>query len=398
MKQIQITTEKEYESYKHIRNNIEKISDCNSLIKELNNFKNINSDTDKLILFIENQINKKYGAQRNNHHLMQAILKEKKESYVRISYPFLRNKISKGNKIYDTDISVKSIMSNSFLSNETESCLNVTKLEKEFINFSRSDLDYMSFENKNIVFLKKYFALQLSRRENFLYNLLNNHLFKNSKCDSLEEEIDLFDYFFLKYLYHVTIRKNYTNWLLFIDSNCQKISIQQIIYKKCIVKDVNYNNFRTYRLEPSSFIEQNLAITETHTLLAIDLFDFFENEYLDLFLTKNGFEKISIEDKENIKDIIVTIGANNKLCYLIKNDVKQLLFDKINFIIHHHWDQLMIQNTFINILIDKNFALNNSSYFSTLSDDKIERAKKMYHFFNFSKKMEKIILNHKPIP
>lgn len=420
-----INLDKEFYTCDYIRAHTqERITDINILVKKIEKIKlNIEGDinVDDFLMFINEMAEEKFGSQRNNHNYMHTFLEEKKNSYQRIKYDELENLMSRGKLSYANNLSPKNIMSNYYLSNKIEDELFVTKLETAFRKFARSERVCLTMEDKyknigkiniidphnqkntkrilrlkfndeklydeEVIDIKNYFVLQLTRREFFLYDILKKCI-NGKKLDSL----DLLDYMICKYIYNKSLKENFSNWQEYIGN--KNISIYQIQYRKSTL-GINYkeviNNSEDYNKKNS--VLSNMAITEVHTFIVSELINKTKLKHLNKTLIINGIKKFSKKDIEKTKKIIVTLGSNSKLCYLMTIDIDSELFEKINFVIHHFWDKCMIHSVLLNLLLKKDSELNNFEYFkkTKISKEILDRAKFMRFMFDLSENYEKEI-------
>ncbi len=423
--QKKINLDKEFKACDYVRAEIpQRITNINFLlkkIKQLKLYKAENQDINDFALFIENLANEKHGSQRNNHNYMYTFLKEKVDTYKRIKYDELQESISRGKLPYAKNLSPATIMSNYYLSNETENMLYVDKLETSFRIFIRGERGHLSSKDKfinlgpmNVVSptgqqvsikeaffkvnndklyeeeiddIKNYFALQLTRREFFLYDVLKKCI-KNKDLESL----DLLDYMTCKYIYNKSLKENFNNWLTHIGNG--DIEICQVQYKESTLGFTHKEalNIKTMPGEKDS-VFSNMAITESHTFFVSELINSINLSHLNGTLTLNGMEEFSLEEIEKTNKLLVTLGSASKLCYLMIGSISKKLFDKINFVIHYFWDECMVHQVLLNLLLKKDSKLNNIEYFkdAKISEETLARAKFMRSMFQLSEKYEKEI-------
>lgn len=423
MQQKKIILDKEFFAFKEIRTKIpEKIE---SLIVLLERLKNLNS-TDLAIIdfisFLEDLLFEKYGKQRNNHNFMKTFLKEKVSTHQRIPFDRLDSGLANGKIPYAKNVSPKTIMSNYFFSNESEDKLNVSKLENAFVAFTRSDRTYLNKEDdykkidKDLVLkmddgsfiklkdpkiklndklihedeiddLKNYFALQLTRREFFLQNMIKTCL--SGIYPKKLEDLDLLDYLHIKYIYNKAIPENYTNW-------------QESLKNNNILYQVQYRSptiMKTYKdlkkdLDDGvkvGHIPLNLAITEAHTLHLVSLISAIKPTTLKKTMQANGFTPFSKKDFQTIEGAVVTMGSNDKLCYLMQKKPDNILLEKIHFVIHAYWDKIMANATLLNLLLSKISSLNSVPTFKNTPQANKVNAVFMSDIFTISEFYEDVI-------
>lgn len=384
----------------------ERVTNLDFLIKKIKQLK-LEKDQyiNDFLCFLEDLSNETYGFQQNNHNLMNTLLKEKTNTHKRIPYDLLEDCLTRGYIPYAANVSPKKIMSNSYITNKTEKLLKVKKLEDAFLAFTRSDRKLLTKNKEGINLLiqnqeefillelnfhddlmspneigdiKHYFCLQLTRREFFLYNILQECL-KGINKENFDN-FDLLDYLYCKYIYNSALIDNFNNWLNSIEEN---IHIYQVQYKSYV------DNI----LSEEASINSDLAITEAHTFIVKELIDSLNLQFINETLKINNLDELSDSEIESTNNILVTIGSDNKLCYLVQFEINSKLFDKIHFIIHNFWDEFMLHRVLLNLLLKKDSKLNNVESFkkANISSDVFNRAKFMKSAFDISVDFEKKI-------
>ena len=283
---------------------------------------------------------------------------------------------------YEANIAPKKIMSNYFVSNKTELILEVDKLEKAFREFTRSDNIILDTNPDDII---KYFALQFSRRESFLKNIIKLY---QSYIDKEIKEYDLLDYMICKYLYNITIILNYQNWLE--DFKTDEPCIYQTQYLQLDLEKSNqprYKDAKNIQNKNNTKLT-NLAITEIHTFKVYDILFNFGLNNINETLMLNELSPIEIEEISDLEKIYVTMGSINKLCYLSKSYIKRELRDKVDFLIHVYWDEFMINAVMLNLLLKVDSPLNKLEYFEKIDKNILKEAKFMNEIFEISRKYE----------
>ena len=315
---------------------------------------------------------------------MRTFLSEegKIKDYKRIKYSNLEENFKKGEVRYEANIAPKKIMSNYFVSNKTELILEVDKLEKAFREFTRSDNIILDTNPDDII---KYFALQFSRRESFLKNIIKLY---QSYIDKEIKEYDLLDYMICKYLYNITIILNYQNWLE--DFKTDEPCIYQTQYLQLDLEKSNqprYKDAKNIQNKNNTKLT-NLAITEIHTFKVYDILFNFGLNNINETLMLNELSPIEIEEISDLEKIYVTMGSINKLCYLSKSYIKRELRDKVDFLIHVYWDEFMINAVMLNLLLKVDSPLNKLEYFEKIDKNILKEAKFMNEIFEISRKYE----------
>lgn len=389
MKQKRISIDNEICCCLTLRKNINDFNNINDLILKIKSIQfiaNIEYETKKenFLFFLEELKNQTYHKQKNNHHFMRTFLseEEKIKDYKRIKYSNLEENLKKGEVRYEANIAPKKIMSNYFVSNKTELILEVDKLEKAFREFTRSDNIILDANHDDII---KYFALQFSRRESFLKNIIKLYA---SYIDKEIKEYDLLDYMICKYLYNITIILNYQNWLedLKTDEPC----IYQTQYLQLDLEKSNqprYKDAKNIQNKNNTKLT-NLAITEIHTFKVYDILFNFGLNNINETLILNELSPIEIEEISDLEKIYVTMGSRNKLCYLSKSYIKRELRDKVDFLIHVYWDEFMINAAMLNLLLKVDSPLNKLEYFEKIDKNILKEAKFMNEIFEISRKYE----------
>lgn len=389
MKQKRISIDNEILCCLILRKNINDFNNINDLILKIKSIQliaNIEYETEKenFLFFLEELKNQTYNKQKNNHHFMRTFLSEegKIKDYKRIKYSNLEENLKKGEVRYEANIAPKKIMSNHFVSNKTELILEVDKLEKAFREFTRSDNIILDANPDDII---KYFALQFSRRESFLKNIIKLY---QSYIDKEIKEYDLLDYMICKYLYNITIILNYQNWLedLKTDEPC----IYQTQYLQLDLEKSNqprYKDAKNIQNKNNTKLT-NLAITEIHTFKVYDILFNFGLNNINETLILNELSPIEIEEISDLENIYVTMGSINKLCYLSKSYIKRELRDKVDFLIHVYWDEFMINAAMLNLLLKVDSPLNKLEYFEKIDKNILKEAKFMNEIFEISRKYE----------
>ena len=425
MKQKKINLDNEFKACWYLRKNIlQGITDINILlneIKKLQLYKEKNKDVHNLFFFIEGLALKTHGEQQNNHNYMHTFLKEKVQTHHRIKYDFLEESLAKGKLSYANDLSPKLIMSNYFISNENENILEVTKLETAFRNFTRSarvhlaqpdrftylgDLKVIDEFNRprilkharskinqdqdyegEIEDIKKYFALQFTRREFYLYNIIKTYIGNIVHTDF--SSLDILDYLCCKYIYNKSLKENFNNWLDYIGYTN---NVYQVKYMKVNFKITHKQSLKIKTI-PKKAVDHDMAITEMHTFSIDELLNSISPKDLNKILKENEVEVFSEEEIQKTTKLFVTLGSKNKLCYLMTEDISIELLDKINFVIQNFWDEIMVHKVLINLLLKKSSPLNSVHYFknANISKSLLERAKFMKAAFDFSEKYEDLI-------
>jgi hypothetical protein len=382
-----------------LRKNInKKINDINLLIKTIklmDIYKANDPDILEFLEFLEDLATEKYKRQQNNHNLMRAFLAEKVKDYKQIQYHLLERKLSENKLFYTKNVKPDKIMSNHYITNKTEKDFKINELETEFYKFTTSEEFYLDSKNKDsetqikIERIRKYFALQFTRREFFLYDVIKKCLSAIHKVDF--ESLNLLDYLYIKYIYNATLVGNYANWLDLINS--EEIKIYQIQYKKSLTKVTYKEAMKTGKSYDTNVTCSNLAITEMHTFIISELLKSIDLQALNKLLENNGLSSLSVEEIAKTDTLFVTIGSTDKLCYLMLESIDEKLFEKINFVIHRFWDECMVNQVLLNLLLKKDSPLNNVEYFKKLNlpDEIYKRANFMYKALIFSENCEKMI-------
>lgn len=389
MKQKRISIDNAIHCCLTLRKNINDFNNINDLILKIKSIQfiaNIEYETEKenFLFFLEELKNQTYNKQRNNHHFMRTFLSEegKIKDYKRIKYSNLEENFKKGEVRYEANIAPKKIMSNYFVSNKTELILEVDKLEKAFREFTRSDNIILDTNPDDII---KYFALQFSRRESFLKNIIKLY---QSYIDKEIKEYDLLDYMICKYLYNITIILNYQNWLE--DFKTDEPCIYQTQYLQLDLEKSNqprYKDAKNIQNKNNTKLT-NLAITEIHTFKVYDILFNFGLNNINETLMLNELSPIEIEEISDLEKIYVTMGSINKLCYLSKSYIKRELRDKVDFLIHVYWDEFMINAVMLNLLLKVDSPLNKLEYFEKIDKNILKEAKFMNEIFEISRKYE----------
>lgn len=389
MEQIKINIGKEWELCVFLRKKINFIIEDNIELQQKINLIKLEepyeTEKEKFNNFIREIFEKTYKEQQNNHNLMYTFLKERILTHVRINYAFLEDNLAKNKIPYGNNLAPKKILSNYYFSNKSEEILKVSDLERAFLSFTRSNDIFIDSDDKKIKDIVKYFALQFTRREFYLLDIIKYHInFFNKQSFN---DLDLLDYLIIKYIYNITLENNFKNWLNHIEKN-NSIVYQQQYFKS--LKEISQkeaglltNNENT---SPS-----NLAISEAHTFIISEIVNGVGVQNLKDFFEKNNLNFFTIDEIKNLDDIYVTVGSNNKLCYLLNKKISPDIFEKINVLIHHFWDEFISCQTIITLLLKKDSELNNVDYFKSLESIVFEDSKFMYEAFKFSDKYEEII-------
>lgn len=343
------------------------------------------TEKEKFNNFIRETFEKTYEEQQNNHNLMYTFLKERILTHIRINYAFLEETLAKNKIPYGNNLAPKKILSNYYFSNKNEKLLEVKKLEDNFVSFTRSNDIILLSDDKNIKDIIKYFALQFTRREFYLLDIIKYHMnFFNKQSFN---ELDLLDYLMIKYIYNITLENNFKNWLDHIEKD--NAIVYQIQYRKSL-KEISQKEASL--LDNSENTEPcNLAISEAHTFIISEILNGVGIENLEDFFVKNNLDFFTTDEIKSLDDIYVTIGSDNKLCYLLNAQISPDIFEKINILIHHYWDEFISCRTLITLLLKKDSELNNIDYFKKLDNYVYENSKFMHEAFEFSNKYEKII-------
>lgn len=343
------------------------------------------TEKEKFNNFIRETFEKTYEEQQNNHNLMYTFLKERILTHIRINYAFLEETLAKNKIPYGNNLAPKKILSNYYFSNKNEKLLEVKKLEDNFVSFTRSNDIILLSDDKNIKDIIKYFALQFTRREFYLLDIIKYHMnFFNKQSFN---ELDLLDYLMIKYIYNITLENNFKNWLDHIEKD--NAIVYQIQYRKSL-KEISQKEASL--LDNSENTEPcNLAISEAHTFIISEILNGVGIENLEDFFVKNNLDFFTTDEIKSLDDIYVTIGSDNKLCYLLNAQISPDIFEKINILIHHCWDEFISCRTLITLLLKKDSELNNIDYFKKLDNYVYENSKFMHEAFEFSNKYEKII-------
>jgi len=389
LKQIKISIEKEWTFCvclrKEINFFIDNYVDLQRII-DLIRFENpYEKEKEKFSDFIKELVEKTYNDQQNNHNLMYTILKEKILTHVRINYAFLEESLEKNRLPYAKNLGPKTIFSNSYFSNKNEKILKVNDLERAFLSFTRSDDKFLPMDDKKIKDIVKYFALQFTRREHYLLSIIKEHMdfFKKQNFNDL----DLLDYLMIKYIYNITLESNFRNWLGYIEKD------DSIIYQLQYTKDLEECSKKEADLlkNNENTIPRNLAISEAHTFIISEIVNGVGIENLKIFFEEKNIDFFTSDEIKKLDHIFVTIGSDNKLCYLLNDQISLDIFDKINTFIRKYWDDFIACRTITSLLLNKNSELNSVNYFKNVDSYIYENAKFMYEAFKFSDKYEEII-------
>lgn len=425
MKQKKILLDKEFLAFKEIRTKIpEKIDSLIVLLEKLKKLNTPNLAIIDFISFLEDLLIEKYGKQRNNHNFMKTFLNEKVNTHQRIPFDRLDIGLANGKIPYAKNVSPKTIMSNYFFSNESEDKLNVSKLENAFVAFTRSNRVYLNKEddykkieldgdlvlemddgkfiklkdpkiklNDKLIHeheiddLKSYFALQLTRREFFLQNIIKTCL--SGMHSKKLENLDILDYLHIKYIYNKAIPENYANWMESLKNNNLIYQVQYLAPKVMkTYKDLKKDLDSGVKIE---HLPSNLAITEAHTLHLVGLIKAIKPTTLKEVMQANEFEPFTKKDFESIAGAVVTMGSNDKLCYLMPNKPDGKLLEKIHFVIHQYWDKIMTNATLLNLVLSKNSSLNSVPTFKNTPQPNKLKAVFMSEMFKISEFYEDII-------
>lgn len=389
MKQIKINIEKEWDLCVFLRKKIDFfIEDNVELQKKINLIKleePYEMEKEKFNNFISELFEKTYKEQQNNHNLMYTFLKERISTHIRINYAFLEENLAKNKIPYGNNLAPKKILSNYYFSNKNEKLLEVKKLEDNFVLFTRSNDIVLLSDDKNIRDIIKYFALQFTRREFYLLDIIKYHMnFFNKQSFN---ELDLLDYLMIKYIYNITLENNFKNWLGHIEKD--NAIVYQIQYRKSL-KEISQKEANLLD-NIENTVPCNLAISEAHTFVISEILNGVGIENLRDFFVKNNLDFFTTDEIKSLDDIYVTIGSDNKLCYLLHAQISPDIFEKINAFIHHYWDEFISCRTLITLLLKKDSELNNIDYFKKLDNYVYENSKFMNEAFEFSNKYEKII-------
>lgn len=372
--------------YYHLKNNNkDKFNNTfQDIIEFINILENDNSKIKEFQFFLKKIISPTEKSQSNNHTYMECLLKERKNTHKRLDYDKLKI-IDKFNDIpYSNSISADSIVSNKYVTNETEKLLNVSILETKFLDFTRSNKFKIDSNDKDFIELKEYFALQMTRRENFLYITVLT-LIDWFKEYFKTEDIDLLDYLYIKFYYNKALMQNYKNWL--VDMNSYNSSIFQIEY--CNIEGINWSDAKKINHIPINANEVYLALNESHTFIFKDFFNAYDKEFINQLLIDNTFDIISESEIYLSSKVYVTLGCKNKLCFIIPIQMTQTTFDKYNFIIHALWDNFMAHGTYRTLLLSEKTELD-INFFKKLAQntDVILKNKNLTYLYAISKKYE----------
>lgn len=389
MEQIKINIGKEWDLCVFLRKKINFfIEDYVELQKIINSIRledPYEMEKEKFNNFIRELFEKTYKEQQNNHNLMCSLLKERISTHIRINYAFLEESLAKNKIPYGNNLAPKRILSNYYFSNKNEEILEVNKLENNFVSFTRSNNIALLSDDKNIKNIIKYFALQFTRREFYLLDIIKYHIDFFNKQNF--NELDLLDYLMIKYIYNITLENNFKNWLALIEKD--NAIVYQMQYRKSLKEtsqreaDLLHNSDDT--------VPCNLAISEAHTFIISEILNGIGIENLRDFFVENDLDFFTTDEIKSLDNIYVTIGSDNKLCYLLNDKISPNIFNKINVFIHHYWDEFISCRTLITLLLKKDSELNNIDYFKKLDSYVYQNSKFMNEAFEFSDKYEKII-------
>lgn len=319
--------------------------------------------------------------QNNNHFFLRTLLAEKNEQYLRVSYSALYKKLENLNieeiKIGDQNISAKNIYSNKILTNETESLLQVNKLENEFIKFIRKQeikklkpKIIFDFEEKilyiddkeQIKFIQNiqdYVALQMIRNESIFLNLIE--LFKQYTDF---ENCTFFDYLFFKYIYNYSIKIHFKN-------------MQEKL------KDFNYVRVQNFLLP--DFSPLKFCMNEFNTI-RLSAFAPIE-EYVECFAE---------EDYQELENIFISVARSNSFIFLSKIPLSNHVLEKINIFLRKAWNHICLSTTLRTFLIPINSQFLDVRFFKTqLNEEDYNRTMLLENLFEkadiFEKKIESLL-------
>lgn len=323
----------------------------------INNYANTHSNFKD---FARKILNTKFEEkQSNNHFFLKALLADKQDQYLRISYPNLYKNMEKINfkeiKIGDKNIAARKIYSNKILMNETESILKINFLENIFINLIRNkDEKHLGINFKKNI--KDYFALQIVRSEFLFLDLMAIFINRNINI----EQLTFFDYLFFKYIYNISVKfhfKEMQNKLKDFDY----ISLQNFISNDFSPLNFCMNEFNTIRLSALLYNSENKA----------------------------SFSKVEHAEIENI---FVSVGLNNSFVFLSKNPLSDTMREKANDLLRELWDYTCLSTTLRTFLVPVNSQFFNSEFFKQqLKDEDYNRTLQLKNLFEQSEIFEKKI-------
>lgn len=363
------------------RYNFKKIDTIKDLIIFKNNCSNCNSEMKEFISFLDENILNTLIPQRNNHTFMRSLLAERVSTHNMVNYDNLED-LYKFQKIPKINIPTKNIISNKITANKTEDILNVSLLENNFMNHVKKDIFLLDENHENFENMKKSFALHYARREHFLVDTLTMQI-EWLKTYTKKTEMDMLDYYYLKFIYNKALIENYENVLNFLSygKNIYQFKFlknNSMSYKDSTIKDIDPN-------DPSNE-DWYFAISETHSFLGEDFLQLLTD---DLF-NDNNIEKLTAEETLVFKKIMFIAGNNNQILFILP-EVNLSLIHKVLFIIHAKWDALVSGTTMKALLISPKSEIYNIEYFKSISKYVLDKNKKMKEIYNISDKYENVV-------
>lgn len=358
-----------------------KFDNIDDLIIFKNNCLNCNNEIKEFINFLDENIFETKVLQRNNHTFMRSLLAERVKTHNMINYDNLPNLI-KSKEIPQINIPTKNIISNKITTNKTEDILNVSLLENNFINHVKKNISLLDENHENFENIKNSFALHYARREHFLVNTLTMQI-EWLKTYTKKTEMDMLDYYYLKFIYNKALIENYKNVLNFL-------SYGKNIYQFKFLK----NNSISYKDSTIKYIDLNdpvnedwyFAISETHSFLGKDFLQILTD---DLF-NDNNIEKLTSEEILVFKKVMFIAGNNNQILFILP-EINSNLIHKILFIIHAKWDYLVSGTTMKALLKSPKSAIYNIEYFKSISQYILDKNKKLQEIYNISDKYENVV-------
>lgn len=358
-----------------------KFYNIKDLITFKNNCLNCNSEIKEFINFLDENIFEARALQRNNHTFMRSLLAERVNTHNMINYDDLFNLIE-NKKIPKINIPTKNIISNKITTNKTEDILNVSLLENNFINHVNKNIFLLDENHENFENIKNSFALHYARREHFLVDTLTMQI-EWLKTYTKKTEMDMLDYYYLKFIYNKALIENYKNVLSFL-------SYGKNIYQFKFLKNnsISYKDSTIKYIAPNDPANENwyFAISETHSFLGEDFLQLLTD---DLF-NDNNIKKLTAEEILVFKKIMFIAGNNNQILFILP-EVNLSLIHKVLFIIHAKWDYLVSGTAMKALLISPKSEIYNIEYFKSISQYVLDKNKKLKEIYNISDKYENVV-------
>lgn len=368
-------------------NSFEKINSISNVLSFKSKYAGRYNETDEFFDFLNSQIFNNTTQQSNNHVFMRTLLAKRINTHWYINYDNLAN-YHNFKKIPKINLPAKNIISNKFITNQTETLLSVTSLEKKFLTHLKDGKYILNKKDTTFNDVRASIALHFARRENFLletlYPQMEWHLRNQNK-----KEIDLLDYYYLKFFYNKAVIKNYNNYLNIMDTYDLNY-----IFKYEFRRNLNYNwvdvNNHKFEVDDSIAEDYSFAMNEHHTFFGFDFLNVLNQE--EKLLPLNGFKNFTNEEYSSFQKTIFIVGDERQILFITDNDEHNFV-EKLLFIIHAKWDFLMAHLTIKTLLISEKSSIFDIKFFQELGKNKhiINRNSKLTTLYNISEKYENII-------